>query len=125
MQSQRFFSWAVCLLVGMLGIAPQGLASTTPAPHGGPCGSLHSSCNTVIELASQTQGETSGVMHGSSPDGCPDCEMDGHCATCPSFSTADMGPDTYLIADSPTWESGLAASPVEIPTTPPERPPQS
>lgn len=121
----QIVSLTMAFLVSMLGFAPQGVASTTAAPHDGHCGTVVYPCDTPMSLASSEADDAAVAEHGSSSDECPDCEIDGHCITCPNASAADTSPVTFRPTDSQAWRSSLASFPVDVPTTPPDRPPQT
>ena len=121
----RILSITVCLTLGMLGLATPVGATKVGAPHGQHCDDSASVCDLGWERANPLMGSDHHSEPGSSSSDCPDCELNGHCSTCPSGSAAHASSNISLTDSSQQWRSSQSATPIEVPTNPPDRPPQS
>ncbi len=125
LRALRTLSITVCLTLGMFGLATHVGATTTEAPPDELCANSDFACDLDGERANSLVDAPHQSEDGNSSEDCPDCESNGHCSTCPSSSAVHASSDVFSADSSRQWRSCHGPAPIEVPTNPPDRPPQT
>ncbi len=122
-QGLRLVSLALWLALGLLALGARGEVSQA-ASGDSHWGASEVSCGAAVRAASMAMKGAAEAMQDPSPVDCPDCERQPHCSTCPNTSVTNTAEISFLVFASQKWQPNRVLAPIDVPSSPPDRPPQ-